>query len=153
VASQCGNTPQYNGLETLFGRYKERGFEVLAFPANDFGRQEPGTSKQIREFCMSSYNTSFPLFEKIVATGVTKHPLYAALIAAQAHARVFDPHFRDELHQHGLLVLDEPELTWNFEKFLIDRTGHVIARFSPETPPLAPALIEAIESALAQPVP
>jgi glutathione peroxidase len=148
VASQCGLTPQYEGLEKLYSTYKHCGFDILAFPANDFGGQEPGTSQEIQKFCTVSYNVTFPLFEKIVATGPEKHPLYTALTEALPEARVADPGFKDKLRGYGLTVRDVPELTWNFEKFLIDRKGQVVARFAPDTLPTDEAVIQAIEAAL-----
>jgi glutathione peroxidase len=149
VASKCGLTPQYEGLEKLYSTYKDKGFDILAFPANDFGGQEPGTSQEIQKFCTISYNVTFPLFEKIVATGPEKHPLYAALTEAFPEARVADPGFKDKLRGYGLTVRDIPELTWNFEKFLISRHGKVVARFAPDTLPTDPAVVEAIEKELA----
>jgi glutathione peroxidase len=148
VASQCGLTPQYEGLETLYNTYKHCGFDILAFPANDFGGQEPGTSQEIQKFCTVSYNVTFPLFEKIVATGPEKHPLYAALTEAQPEARVADPEFKNKLRGYGLKVHEAPELTWNFEKFLINRKGEVVARFAPDTLPTDEVVVKAIEAAL-----
>jgi glutathione peroxidase len=148
VASQCGLTPQYEGLEQLYSTYKHCGFDVLAFPANDFGGQEPGTSQEIQKFCTVSYNVTFPLFEKITTTGPEKHPLYEALTTAQPVARVADPEFKTKLRGYGLTVRDLPELTWNFEKFLVNRKGQVVARFAPDTLPTDPIVIQAIEREL-----
>jgi glutathione peroxidase len=148
VASKCGLTPQYEGLEALYNTYKHCGFDVLAFPANDFAGQEPGTNDQIAAFCSTKYNVTFPMFAKMVATGPAKNSLYAALIAAQPSARVADPKFKDNLRGYGLTVNDAPELTWNFEKFLVNRHGHVVARFAPDTTPNDPAIIAAIEREL-----
>ncbi len=148
VASKCGLTPQYEGLEKLYSTYKHSGFDVLGFPANDFGAQEPGTSQEIQKFCSLTYNVSFPMFEKVVATGPQKAPLYGLLTSAQPVARIADPGFKDKLRGYGLNVADAPELTWNFEKFLVNRQGQVVARFAPDTLPTDPAVIQAIEREL-----
>ncbi len=148
TASKCGLTPQYEGLEKLYGTYKHCGFEVLGFPTNDFAGQEPGTNQEIQTFCEMTFNISFPMFEKVVSTGPEKTPLYEALTEAQPVARIADPKFKDNLRGYGLTVNEAPELTWNFEKFLINRKGQVVARFAPDTLPTDPALIQAIEQAL-----
>ena len=148
VASKCGLTPQYEGLEKLYSTYKHCGFDVLGFPANDFGAQEPGTNQEIMKFCSLTYNVDLPMFDKVVATGADKHALYAALTSAQPVARVADPAFKDNLRGYGLTVKDAPELTWNFEKFLVNRRGQVVARFAPDTAPDSPELIKAIEAQL-----
>ncbi len=123
VASQCGLTPQYTALEALYRKYKDRGFEVLAFPANEFGAQEPGTDAEIKSFCSSRYDVTFPLFSKIVVKGEGQHPLYAALTEGKA-------------------------ITWNFEKFLVDRDGNVAERFTPDVTPDAEKVLSSIEKAL-----
>ena len=148
TASKCGLTPQYEGLEKLYSTYKHCGFDILGFPANDFAGQEPGTNEEIQNFCTSSFNVSFPLFEKTVVTGPEKSPLYAALTDAQPVARVADPEFKNKLRGYGLTVNEFPELTWNFEKFLVNRKGQVVARFAPDTLPNDPAVIQAIEREL-----
>ena len=148
VASKCGLTPQYEGLEKLYSTYKHCGFDILAFPANDFAGQEPGTSEEIQTFCSTTYNIDFPMFEKIPVTGPGKHPLYKVLTDAQPVARTADPGFKDKLRGYGLTVNELPELTWNFEKFLVNRKGQVVARFAPDTAPDDPALIQAIEREL-----
>lgn len=148
TASKCGLTPQYEALETLYNTYKHCGFEVLGFPANDFAGQEPGTAEEIASFCSLTYNVTFPMFEKIIATGPSKSPLYRMLTNAQPVARIANPKFKDELRGYGLTVLDPPELSWNFEKFLVNRRGQVIARFAPDMLPTDPILIGAIEAAL-----
>jgi glutathione peroxidase len=148
TASKCGLTPQYEGLETLYSTYKHCGFDVLGFPANDFAGQEPGTSQEILKFCTTTFNISFPLFEKVVATGPEKSPLYQVLTNAQPVARVADPGFKDKLRGYGLTVNDAPELTWNFEKFLVNRRGQVVARFAPDTLPTDPVIVQAIEREL-----
>lgn len=148
VASRCGLTPQYAGLEALYAGYRDRGLVVLGFPANDFAGQEPGSDAEIESFCTASYGVDFPMFAKLVATGPDKHPLYAALTAA-IPAAANDAAFRERLKGYGMEPNPPPELLWNFEKFIIGRDGTVRARFSPDTPPDDPALIAAIETALA----
>ncbi len=148
TASKCGLTPQYEGLEKLYSTYKHCGFDVLGFPTNDFAGQEPGTNEEIQQFCDMNYKISFPMFEKVVATGPGKHPLYAMLTELQPVARTADPEFKNQLRGSGMTVNDVPELTWNFEKFLVNRRGQVVARFAPDTLPTDPALIQAIEREL-----
>ncbi|MDR3637373.1 MAG: glutathione peroxidase [Isosphaeraceae bacterium] len=133
TASQCGYTPQYQGLEAIYQKYKEQGFEVLAFPANEFGRQEPGTNSEIKTFCSSTYHTSFPLFSKIVVKGSGIHPLYQFLTSKET-----DPKFGGDI-------------PWNFAKFLVNRKGEVIARFEPKDKPESETVTKVVESALAQP--
>jgi glutathione peroxidase len=129
VASKCGLTPQYDGLEKLYTHYKGKGFAVLGFPANQFGGQEPGTNAEIKQFCTGKYNVTFPMFEKIVVKGEGMDPMYKWLIETS----------------------DRPkdDIEWNFAKFLIGKDGKVIARFGPQTKPDDPALVKALEEALA----
>ncbi len=127
TASFCGNTPQYAGLQTLYERYRDQGLTILAFPANDFGKQEPGDNKEIAEFCYTKYSLEFPLFSKIVVTGERKHPLYRYLTEDTAFTG---------------------EITWNFQKFLVNREGTVIARYAPRQKPLSPQIVDDIEKAL-----
>ncbi|MFT3978618.1 MAG: glutathione peroxidase [Sphingomonas bacterium] len=148
VASKCGLTPQYEGLEALYSKYRDQGFAVLGFPANDFAGQEPGTDAEISSFCTTNFGVDFPMFEKLVATGPDKHPLYAALTEAAPTAQNDGP-FRERLKGFGMTPNPAPELLWNFEKFLIGRDGEVVARFAPDTAPTDPVLVEAIEKALA----
>jgi glutathione peroxidase len=130
VASQCGLTPQYAGLQRLFEQYGDQGFAVLGFPCNQFGEQEPGSPEEIGQFCETSYGVTFPMFEKIEVNGDGRHALYDELTkAADAEGHTGD-------------------IRWNFEKFLIGRDGEVIARFSPLVEPEAPELVSAIEGAL-----
>lgn len=131
VASKCGLTPQYKGLQELYDRYKDRGFEILGFPANDFMWQEPGSDSEIQQFCTTKYSVTFPVFSKISVKGKGIHPLYEFLTLPQTN-----PKF------HG-------KIGWNFAKFLLDRKGNVIARFEPKTEPLSPEVTEAVEHALA----
>ena len=150
VASKCGLTPQYEALETVYRQYKDKGFEVLAFPANQFGGQEPGTEAEIKAFCESKYNVSFPLFSKIVVKGDGIHPLYAALIEEKpTRTSLPGSDFIAKLEKYGVKLGAPKEVTWNFEKFLVDRKGHVIERFAPDVPPSDPLVVSAIEKALA----
>lgn len=148
VASKCGLTPQYAGLEALYRDKREAGLVVLGFPANDFAGQEPGGNDEIETFCTTNFGVDFPMFEKLVATGPDKHPLYKALTAAMATSPN-DEAFRQRLRGYGMEPNPAPELLWNFEKFLVGRDGKVVARFSPDTAPDDPALVAAIDAALA----
>ncbi len=150
VASKCGLTPQYEGLEKLYRGYRDRGFEVLGFPANDFGAQEPGTNEEITAFCTTNYGVSFPLYSKADVTGPAKQPLYAALTKAMPKKAGDAETFRERLRGYGMKPTEDPEVLWNFEKFLIGRDGSVAARFAPATTPEDPALVAAIEVALAK---
>ena len=124
VASACGLTPQYEGLQALHAQYAERGLAVLGFPCNQFGAQEPGSEEEIQHFCSSRFGVEFPMFSKIEVNGPERHPLYQFLIG------------------------DGEDISWNFEKFLIDDQGQMIARFSPRTAPNDPELVSAIEQSL-----
>lgn len=148
VASKCGLTPQYEGLQKLYDATHARGLEILGFPANNFGAQEPGTEAEISEFCSLNYGVSFPMFEKISVNGADRHPLYAALIAAQPKAEGTDA-FRARLLGYGMKLGDDSDVLWNFEKFIIDRKGNVIARLSPDITAEDPRLLKAVEQALA----
>ncbi len=150
VASKCGLTPQYEGLEKLHRDYAASGLVVTGFPANDFGAQEPGSDVEIANFCRTNFSVDFPMFSKIVVTGATKHPLYAALTSAVPHAQGDGADFRDKLRGYGMTPTEEPEVLWNFEKFLIGRDGKVAARFAPTTAPDDPSLVAAIEAELAK---
>jgi glutathione peroxidase len=149
VASQCGLTPQYEGLVRLQERFRGRGFTVLAFPANEFGAQEPGTNEEIQQFCTTRYGVDFPLFEKIVVKGPETHALYKHLTRAQPKADDGgDPTLRERLDNAGLGGGDAHEILWNFEKFLVDREGRVVARFAPNVPPEDARVVAAIEALL-----
>jgi glutathione peroxidase len=130
VASKCGLTPQYKGLEKLFEIYHARDFEVLGFPCNQFAGQEPGTDAEVQEFCTLTYGVSFPLFSKIDVNGASRHPLYAWLTTQDAKPE------------------GAGDIKWNFGKFVVGRDGKVVARFAPPTAPDDPAFITAIEKAL-----
>jgi len=127
VASRCGFTPQYAGLEALYQQYHAQGLEVLAFPCNDYGGQEPGTNEEIVQFCSTKYDVTFPLFEKVRAKGSQQHPLYARLTSVDSAG----------------------DVSWNFEKFLVNKKGEVVERFKSAVKPDAPELVGAIEQALA----
>jgi glutathione peroxidase len=151
VASKCGLTPQYEGLEKLYEQYKGQGLVIGGFPANDFKTQEPGTNDEIQSFCTLNYGVQFPLFDKITVVGEHKHPLYAALIEAQPKATsLAEVPFREKLKGYGIDANPEPEIMWNFEKFVVSREGEVVKRFTPDTAPDAPALVAAIEAELAK---
>jgi len=151
VASKCGLTPQYDGLEKLYHQYKNRGFVIAGFPSNDFASQEPGTAEEIQSFCTLNYGVDFPMFEKIPVVGADKHPLYQALISAIPDATsTADVPFAENLKKYGIHPNPAPEVLWNFAKFLLNRSGEVVARFAPDTKPDDPKLIEAIEAALAK---
>jgi glutathione peroxidase len=131
VASQCGLTPQYAGLQQIADTYAERGLVVLGVPCNQFGLQEPGTDAEIAEFCSVNYGVTFPITEKVDVNGPTRHPLYDLLVGTA-----------DVTGHSG-------DIRWNFEKFLIGRDGAVITRFNPAVTPADPMISEAIEKALA----
>jgi glutathione peroxidase len=150
VASKCGLTPQYAGLEKLYETYKDQGFEVLGFPANDFGAQEPGSDPEIVEFCSLNYGVSFPLFTKADVTGAGKQPLYAALTEAMPEKQGDANVWREKLRGYGMTPTEDPEVLWNFEKFLIGRDGKVVARYSPALEPEAGELVGAIKAELAK---
>jgi glutathione peroxidase len=130
VASKCGLTPQYKDLEGVYRRFKDRGFEVLGFPCNQFAGQEPGSEAEIQSFCSTNYDVTFPLFSKVEVNGNERHPLYAYLTAQQS-------------------APDEAgDIQWNFAKFVVDKSGNVVARFSPTEAPSSDEVVEAIEGAL-----
>jgi glutathione peroxidase len=151
VASKCGLTKQYEALEKLYRTYRDRGLVVAGFPANDFKGQEPGSNADIASFCSMNFGVDFPLFEKITVVGEGKHPLYKELIAAQPKAtHTAGDSWTEHLKRFGVDPNPEPEILWNFEKFLVSRNGEVTARFSPDTPPDHPALVSAVEAELAR---
>ena len=126
VASKCGNTPQYAGLERIYEKYKDQGFQVLGFPCNQFGGQEPGTMEEIQNFCETKYGVKFPIFNKLEVKGPNQAPLYAKLTKTEPVG----------------------DIRWNFEKFLVSKDGDVIARFKDKLPPESPEVVGAIEQAL-----
>ncbi len=129
VASKCGYTPQYEGLEATYEKYKAKGFSVLGFPCNQFGGQEPGSNEQIKQFCSSTYHVTFPMFDKIDVNGEHRHPLYTALAGKESPF--------------------PGDIKWNFGKFLIGRDGKILKRFDSKAKPDSPEVTEAIEAALA----
>ena len=131
VASKCGNTPQYKSLESLYEKYKDKGLVILGFPANDFGAQEPGTDKEIKEFCELTYKVAFPMFSKIAVKGAEQAPLYKFLTDKATNTKFGGP------------------IEWNFAKFIIGRNGEVVARVKAGTDPATPAVVAEIEKALA----
>lgn len=151
VASKCGLTPQYTALEAVYRKYHERGLEILGFPANEFGAQEPGTNDEIQQFCSLNYEVSFPMFSKIVVKGEGQHPLYTALTSAKPEARALPgSDFRAKLVGYGIQPGAPHEILWNFEKFLVDRNGDVVERFAPDVPPDADIVVSAIERELSR---
>jgi glutathione peroxidase len=148
TASKCGLTPQYEGLEKLYREKKDAGLTVLGFPANNFNGQEPGNEEEIKSFCALTFDVSFPMFSKISVAGDDIHPLYQALTAAQPVATGEGP-MREKLAGFGIATNAAPAVLWNFEKFLIGKDGSIIGRFSPDTPADNPALLAAIDAALA----
>jgi glutathione peroxidase len=150
VASKCGLTPQYEGLEALYREFREAGLVICGFPANDFSGQEPGSNEEIAAFCTATFAVDFPMYAKIPVTGAQKHPLYAALIAAQPETTGDTAGFRQNLVNFGAIPTDPPEVLWNFEKFLLSRSGEVVARFAPNLKPDAPEIRAAIEAELAK---
>ncbi len=130
VASQCGLTPQYEGLQKLYEQYRGRGLEVLGFPCNQFGSQEPGTEAQIKTFCETRFGVTFPLFAKLDVNGAGQHPVYAFLTTQPTRPD------------------GAGDIQWNFAKFLIDKKGNVVARFSPTVTPSSTELVQAVEQAL-----
>lgn len=144
VASQCGLTPQYDGLEKLYATYRDRGLVVLGFPANDFSGQEPGTEEEIAEFCRSTYGVDFPMFAKVSVIGDDKTPLYRLLTEAGLRRTL-----PDAPKPNAVAKRDLPEVRWNFEKFLVNRRGDIVARFDPDVTPLDPMVVGAVERELA----
>ncbi len=151
VASQCGLTKQYEGLENIYQAWHDRGFEVLGFPCNEFGAQEPGTEDEIKTFCTTQFGVKFPMFSKIDVNGENRHPLYSALIAARPDAvKPEASGFYERLASKGRQPVKPENILWNFEKFLIGRDGTVVQRFAPDMAPEDPILMEAIKAALAK---
>lgn len=128
TASFCGNTPQYSDLQAMYEQYSEKGFEILAFPANNFGQQEPGSNQEIKNFCFTKYSLTFPLFSKISVKGSDKHPLYQYLTEQSPFPG---------------------EVEWNFQKYLVDRSGKIVGRFHHRTKPLSPEIVTEVERLLA----
>ena len=149
VASKCGLTPQYEGLEQLYQAKKAQGLEVLGFPANNFLEQEPGSNDEIQHFCSVNYDVHFPLFAKISVAGDDKHPLYQTLTQAIPERTGEGPWWKD-LVDYGLTPNNPPEVLWNFEKFLVNKKGEIVARFAPDITATDERIVSAIEAELAK---
>ena len=150
VASKCGLTPQYTALEQLYETKRDEGFAVLGFPANNFGAQEPGTNEEIAEFCSTTFDVQFPLFAKVSVAGHDQHPLYRELTTAIPRAEGDSDGFRERLRGHGITPNEDPDVVWNFEKFLVGRDGKVARRFAPTITPDDPTILAAIDEELAR---
>jgi glutathione peroxidase len=149
VASKCGLTPQYEGLEKLYETYKDKGFEVLGFPANNFLAQEPGTDEEILDFCQTNYNVSFPIFQKISVKGDDQHELYHYLTAAKGDADISNGNaFEEKLAGFGQTRAESSDILWNFEKFIIGKDGSIAARISPDVTADDERVIEKINAEL-----
>lgn len=150
VASQCGLTKQYEGLENLYKTYHQQGFEVLGFPSNEFAGQEPGSDEEIQAFCRGTFGVEFPMFSKIEVNGSQRHPLYQQLIAAKSVAvKPAGSEFYQRLASKGREPKQPGDILWNFEKFLMSREGVVLERFAPDMTPEDPILIGAMTQVLA----
>ena len=149
TASKCGLTPQYEGLEKLYKEKKDQGLEILGFPANNFLAQEPGYDEEIQEFCSLNYQVNFPLFSKISVAGEDKHPLYQTLTQAIPERIGEGPWWKD-LVDYGLTPNPKPEVLWNFEKFLINKNGEVVARFAPDITEDDARIVDAVNAELAK---
>ena len=148
VASKCGLTPQYEGLQKLYGEYSDRGFEVLGFPANNFMGQEPGTEAEIKEFCDTNFNVKFPLFSKISVKGDDQHQLYHYLTETKPDTDVNDGEFEEKLKGYGSVRSQPNEVLWNFEKFLVGKNGEIAARFAPDVTAEDERLVAKVEEEL-----
>lgn len=148
TASECGLTPQYEALEKLYKERKDEGLEILGFPCNQFGAQEPGEEAEIKSFCMARFGVTFPMFSKIDVNGENRHPLYQLLFSAQPERTTApDSGFVEKLKGYGFEVKDG-NILWNFEKFLVSKDGEVIGHFAPDMTPDAPILVNALNEAL-----
>ncbi len=151
VASKCGLTPQYTGLEKLYEDHRDQGFEVLGFPANNFAGQEPGTEEEIQEFCDTNYNVQFPLFSKISVKGDDQHPLYKHLIETKSEADINNGSgFEEKLKNFGHTKETPTEVLWNFEKFLIGKDGEVVSRIAPDVTAEDERLVEKVKAELSK---
>ncbi|MCW8039195.1 MULTISPECIES: glutathione peroxidase [Acinetobacter] len=149
VASKCGLTPQYEGLEQLYKDKKAEGLEILGFPANNFLAQEPGSDEEIQQFCSLNYQVDFPLFSKISVAGEDKHPLYQTLTAAIPD-RTGEGPWKKDLIDYGLTPNEPPEVLWNFEKFLVNKQGEIVARFAPDIKADDARIVDAVNAELAK---
>lgn len=150
VASKCGLTPHYEGLQKIYSEYHGKGLEILAFPSNDFLGQEPGSDEEIQSFCQTNFNVTFPVNKKITVKGSDKHPFYAALLDSNVSAQKKEgSKFEDLLRDKGLLKGEENQIHWNFEKFLLNDKGEVVARFFPDVEATDKLITDKIEKLLA----
>ena len=150
VASKCGFTEQYAGLENLYQKYKDKGLVILGFPCNQFLGQEPGSEEEIKTYCSTTWGVTFPMFSKIDVNGEGRHPLYQKLIdAAPTAVAPADSGFYERMASKGRAPLYPDDILWNFEKFLVGRDGKVLQRFSPDMTPEDPILVQTIKQALA----
>ncbi len=151
VASKCGLTPQYAGIETVYKEYKDQGLEVLGFPANNFLAQEPGTSEEIVEFCTTNYDVTFPLFQKISVKGDDQHPLYSYLTQEKGEADISNGSaFEEKLAGFGQTRENAADVLWNFEKFLIAKDGSVAARIAPDVTAEDERVVSAVKAEIAK---
>ena len=148
VASKCGLTPQYEGLQKLYGDYHDQGLEVLGFPANNFMGQEPGTEEEIKDFCDTNFNVKFPLFSKISVKGDDQHGLYKYLTETKPETDVNDGGLEEKLKGYGSQRSMPSEVLWNFEKFLVGKDGEIVARFAPDVTAEDARLVEKVEAEL-----
>lgn len=149
VASKCGLTPQYEGLEKIYEKYKDKGFVVIGFPANEFAGQEPGTDEEIQQFCQGTFGVKFPVAAKLVVKGEGQHPLFKLLTEVKPMATMKPGGTLEaRLREKGLLNGKAGDIMWNFEKFLLNRKGEVVERFAPDITPEDQEVISAIEAAL-----
>ena len=148
VASKCGLTPQFEGLEKLYENYRGKGFEILGFPANNFMGQEPGTEDEIKDFCATNFDVQFPLFSKISVKGDDQNPLYKYLTETKPDTDVNDGEFEEKLKGFGSTRSQPNEVLWNFEKFLVGKDGDIIARFAPDVTAEDERLTAKVEEAL-----
>lgn len=148
VASKCGLTPQYEGLQKLYSEYQDKDFEILGFPANNYLGQEPGTEEEIKDFCSTNYNVTFPLFSKLSTKGDDQHPLYKYLTETKPETDVNDGGLEERLKGYGAIRSTPSEVLWNFEKFLVNKDGEITARFAPDVTPDDERLTAKIEEEL-----
>lgn len=149
VASKCGLTPQYEGLEKVYEQFKGKGFEVLGFPANNFLAQEPGTDEEILDFCQTNYGVTFPLYQKISVKGDDQHELYRYLTAAKGDVDISNGNaFEEKLAGFGQTRAESSDILWNFEKFIIGKDGSIAARIAPDVTAEDDRVVAAIDAAL-----
>ncbi|MBC7659816.1 MAG: redoxin family protein [Chitinophagaceae bacterium] len=149
VASKCGLTPQYEGLEKLYEEYKNKGLTVVGFPANEFMGQEPGTNEEIAEFCRVTFGVQFPMFQKVVVKGDGQHPLYKFLTDAAPEATLkAGGTLEARLREKGLGRTQKKDVLWNFEKFLVDKKGQVVGRFAPDVTAEDDVLLKSVQDQL-----